>query len=75
LDIERKIRTTKPMVVIPHQSIQQLEAYITDIDVREEQQTLIAFITRKEESDLELAKDLRRKGVITTPREPFQESQ
>jgi len=35
----------------------------------------MAFITRKEESDLELAKDLRRKGVITTPRQPFQESQ
>ena len=35
----------------------------------------MAFITRKEESDLELAKDLRRKGVITTLRQPFQESQ
>ena len=35
----------------------------------------MAFIIRKEESDLELAKDLRRKGVITTPRQPFQESQ
>jgi hypothetical protein len=61
--------------VIPHQSVRQLEAHITDIDIREEQQILIAFITRKEESNLELAKDLRRKGVITTPREPFQESQ
>jgi hypothetical protein len=57
--------------VIPHRSIRQLEAYITDIDIREEQQILIAFITRKEESDLELAKDLRQKGVITTPRELF----
>jgi len=35
----------------------------------------MAFIIRKEESDLELAKDLRRKGVITTPRQLFQESQ
>jgi hypothetical protein len=59
------------MVVIPHRSVRQLEAHITDIDIREEQQILIAFITRKEESDLELAKDLRRKGVITTPGELF----
>ena len=35
----------------------------------------MAFIIRKEESDLELAKDLRRKGVITTPGQLFQESQ
>jgi hypothetical protein len=35
----------------------------------------MAFIIKKEESDLELAKDLRRKGVITTPRQLFQESQ
>jgi hypothetical protein len=57
--------------VIPHWSVRQLEAHITDIDIREEQQILIAFITRKEESNLELAKDLRQKGVITTPRELF----
>jgi hypothetical protein len=61
--------------VIPYWSVRQLEAYITDIDIREEQQILIVFIIRKEESNLELAKDLRRKGVITTPREPFQELQ
>jgi hypothetical protein len=61
--------------VIPHRSVRQLEAYITDIDIQEEQQILIVFITRKEESDLELAKDLRQKGVITTPRELFQELQ
>jgi hypothetical protein len=71
MDIEQRICTTRPMVVIPHRSVRQLEAYITDIDIREEQQILIVFIMRKEESDLELAKDLRRKGVITTPREPF----
>jgi len=35
----------------------------------------MAFIIKKEESDLELAKDLRRKGVITTLRQLFQESQ
>ena len=35
----------------------------------------MAFIIRKEESDLELVKDLRRKGVITTLRQLFQESQ
>ena len=35
----------------------------------------MAFITKKEESDLELAKDLRQRGVITTPGQLFQESQ
>jgi hypothetical protein len=76
-DIERRIRTTRPVVLIPHRSVRQLEAqaehFLTSI--QEEQQISMAFITRKEESDLELAKDLRRKGVITTPGQPFQESQ
>jgi hypothetical protein len=35
----------------------------------------MAFIIKKEESNLELAKDLRQRGVIITPRQLFQESQ
>ena len=31
-------------------------------------------MTQKEKSDYELALELRRKGVIITPREPFKES-
>jgi hypothetical protein len=76
-DIERKIRATRPMVIIPNRSVRQLEAqsehFLTS--VREDQQITMAFITKKEESDLELAKDLRQKGVITIPGQPFQESQ
>jgi hypothetical protein len=33
------------------------------------------FLTRKEQEDIELAKELRHQGKITTPGEPFQESQ
>jgi hypothetical protein len=32
------------------------------------------FITRKEEDDLKLARELRRNGIITTPGEPFEAS-
>jgi hypothetical protein len=35
----------------------------------------MAFITKKKENNLELAKDLRQRGVIITPGQPFQESQ
>lgn len=41
----------------------------------DEQYMSMAFITKKEQDDLELAKDLRRRGEITTPGEPFEESQ
>jgi ribosomal silencing factor RsfS len=76
IDIEQRIRTTRPMVIIPSRSVRQLEAqsehFLTS--VQEDQQITMAFITKKEENDLELAKDLRQRGVITTPGQPFQES-
>ena len=76
-EIERRIRTTRPMVVIPSRSVRQIEAqsehFLTS--VQGDQQITMAFITKKEENDLELAKDLRQRGVITTPGQPFQESQ
>jgi hypothetical protein len=49
------------------------EQFITIIN--EETETSIAFITSKEQADMELSKKLYQKGIITTPRKPFEESQ
>jgi hypothetical protein len=41
----------------------------------EEGNTLMAFMTRKEQADMELSLRLQEKGVITTPGRPFERSQ
>jgi hypothetical protein len=43
-------------------------------NVTDEPDVPVAFITRKEQSDKELAVQLRKDGVITTPGEPFESS-
>ena len=35
----------------------------------------MTFMTNKEQADMELSTKLRQKGIITTPRKPFKESQ
>jgi hypothetical protein len=54
---------------------------ITDFDeqfvtaIGEETEISIAFITQKEQDDMELSIKLRKEGIITTPGNPFEESQ
>jgi hypothetical protein len=48
------------MVVIPWKSVRDIEANTNN-----------AFVTRKEQDDLELSIELRKQGVITTPGQPF----
>jgi hypothetical protein len=49
------------------------EQFITAIN--KETETSIAFITSKEQADMELSKKLCQEGIITTPGKPFEESQ
>ena len=54
---------------------------VTDFDeqfitaIREETEILMAFMTWKEQDDMELSTKLRKEGIITTPGNPFEESQ
>jgi hypothetical protein len=49
------------------------EQFITAIS--EGIETSIAFITSKEQADMELSMKLRQEGIITTPGKPFEKSQ
>ena len=48
---------------------ENLESFIKA--VRDYEEILISFMTKKEEADIELAKELRKSGLITTLGEPF----
>jgi hypothetical protein len=45
------------------------------VAVRQEIDILEVFITKKEQDDLNLTLDLRKRGIITTPGRPFEASQ
>jgi hypothetical protein len=56
---------TRPVVLIPFKSREELEKPAETYDV---------FLTRKEQADLDLSRELRAAGKITAPGEPFEES-
>jgi hypothetical protein len=70
----------KPKPKATRQSARQHAANLQDIDdqfisaVQEGQEICIAFITNKEQADIELSVKLRKEGTITTPGLPFEQS-
>ncbi|RDW58864.1 hypothetical protein BP6252_13340 [Coleophoma cylindrospora] len=83
--------TTRPRVVIPFRSERVLKSQVTTVIDEDPDELALptpekdwgpndspvreVFVTKKEQDDLQLAIQLREKGVITTPGKPFEESQ
>ena len=78
-------RKTRPVVEIPfNRDLLTDRTIFLDEEDDTDEQFIIAvqygidlnevFLTKKESDDLELAQELREKGIITTPGQPFEES-
>ncbi len=65
-DIEKQICTTILIVIILRRFIQNINAYLANTKSIYKQ-----FITKKEEEDIELVIELRKKRIITILRELF----
>ena len=64
---EGQFRKTRPIVEIP--------VFRPKGEATRAVHTTTVFLTKKEQSDLELSMKLRKAGIITTPRRPFELSQ
>jgi hypothetical protein len=71
----------KPKPAATRRSVRQHTADLQDLDdqfanaVQEGQEIFMAFMTNKEQADMELSAKLRKDGTITTPGLPFEQSQ